>query len=187
MTPEIMLGTNFLSLEIRVLMEMKIRNVDAIEAIIILYADKNFGLFCKEALLFADGWPRHIRKKYGNAMVFAEKEAYNIESLRFTGVRGNSFIEKLFYFMNLNWKVEVVLGKMNFNIEELKDAIMDTFDKNFVFGDDAQFDAEAFRCIKREIMNAETLTDIFDAMKISSDQLGNDPSLGENLLSEGLY
>ena len=63
MTPEIMLGTNFLSLEIRVLMEMKIRNVDATEAIIILYADKNFGLFCKEALLFADGWPRHIRKK----------------------------------------------------------------------------------------------------------------------------
>ena len=121
-------------------------------------------------------------------MVFTEKEAYNIESLRFTGVRGNSFIEKLFYFMNLNWKVEVVLGKMNFNIEELKDAIMDTFDKNFIFGDDnAQFNAEALRCIKREIMNAETLTDIFDAMKISSDRLGNDPSLGENLLSEGLY
>ena len=120
-------------------------------------------------------------------MVFTEKESYNIESLRFTGVRGNSFVEKLFYFMNLNWKVEVVLEKMNFNMEELKDAIMDTFDKNFVFGDDAQFDAEALRCIKREIMNAKTLTDIFDAMKISSDQLGNDPSLGENLLSEGLY
>ena len=120
-------------------------------------------------------------------MVFTEKESYNIESLRFTGVRGDSFIEKLFYFMNLNWKVEVVLEKMNFNIEELKDAIMDTFDKNFIFGDDAQFDAEALRCIKRKIMNAETLTDIFDAMKISSDQLGNDPSLGENLLSEGLY
>ena len=77
--------------------------------------------------------------------------------------------------MNLNWKVEVVLEKMNFNIEELKDAIMDTFDKNFIFGDDAQFDTETLRCIKHEIMNAETLTDIFDAMKISSNQLGNDP------------
>ena len=40
MTPEIMLGTNFLSLKIRVLMKMKIRNVDATEAIIILCADK---------------------------------------------------------------------------------------------------------------------------------------------------
>ena len=168
-------------------MEMKIRNVDAFEAIIVLRTDKNFGLFCKEALLFAEGWPCHIRKKYRNAIVFTEEESYNIESLRITGVRGNSFLGKLFCLMNLNWKIEVVLGKISFNMNELKNTIVDTFDKNFIFGDDALFNAEALKHIKREVMNAKTLTDIFNAMKISSDQLENNPSLGENLLSEGLY
>ena len=149
-------------------MEMKIRNVDAFEAIIVLHTDKNFGLFCKKALLFTKEWPCHIRKKYRNAIVFTEEESYNIESLRITGVRGNSFLGKLFCLMNLNWKIEVVLGKISFNMNELKNTIVDTFDKNFIFGDDALFNAEALKHIKREVMNAKTLTDIFNAMKISS-------------------
>lgn len=168
-------------------MELKIQNVDAFEAIIVLRKDKNFGLFCEEALLFAEGWPCHVRKKYRNAIVFTEEESYNIESIRITGVRGNSFLGKLFYFMNLNWKIEVVLRKISFNIDELKNTIIDTFDKNFTCGDDALFNVEALKHIKRKVMNAKTLADIFNAMKISSDQLENDPSFGENLLSGGLY
>ncbi|EHY9845528.1 hypothetical protein [Vibrio splendidus] len=153
--------TNFILMVVR---------VSEIKDIVILALDKREMIFPfhVDGFQVANGNRGKIKKQYRNATVFFhDGTTQKINDVVIKGAWGKSFLGKVFSFLNSSWRVEIVSEKIDMELQEQKNMIVNSLKVDqervepfFVLTGD-------FEQVENKINEAKSMPEIYKALDIS--------------------
>ncbi|MFV8382842.1 hypothetical protein ACNO5E_01945 [Vibrio parahaemolyticus] len=116
----------------------------------------------------ANGNRGKIKKQYRNATVFFyDGTTQKINDVVIKGAWGKSFLGKVFSFLNSSWKVEVVSEKIDIELQEQKNIVVNSLKVDQERVEPFFVLTGGFEQVENKINEAESMAEIYKALGIS--------------------